>query len=142
MVEAVGTDAFEGCSGLSSVDLPQVNRIYTSAFSGCSNLSLLDFPMLTVLDPVVFFGCSNLNHINLPKATNIGWGIFRDCPNITSVVLSSSKPISFDYQDYSTDNIDLTLHINKKNDVVGLKWKNMTWKAISFVDDNGNPVTE
>ena len=98
--------------------------------------------MLTVLDPVAFLGCSNLNHINLPKATNIGWGIFRDCPNITSVVLSSSEPIFFDDQDYSTDNIDLTLHINKKNAVTGLKWANHIWKSINFVDDNGNLVTE
>lgn len=63
-VTCIGYEAFEDCSNLVSVFIPNsVTRIESSAFSGCSNLKSLDIPSsVASMGQNVFFGCDSLEY--------------------------------------------------------------------------------
>ena len=69
-VDEIGSQGFEGCSGLVSVSIPNsVKSIGDRAFRGCSGLSSVTVPRGVVL---------------------IGTGAFRDCSNLSSVTVPDS----------------------------------------------------
>ena len=44
-VTCIGTNAFDGCSGITEIQLPEtIEYIYDSAFAGCINLQTINFP--------------------------------------------------------------------------------------------------
>ena len=61
-VTAIGSSAFSGCSGLTSVTIPSsVTRIGSSAFRGCSGLTSVTIPSsVTSIEEYAFSGCSGL----------------------------------------------------------------------------------
>ena len=65
-VKAIGSGAFDGCSGLTSLTLPNsVKRI----------------------DNHAFYGCSGLTSVSLPHGLDtVGSRAFEDCKSLTSVV--------------------------------------------------------
>ena len=70
-VTAIASSAFSGCSGLTSVSMPNsVTTIGSSAFSGCSRLTAVTIPnSVTTIGSSAFFGCSGLTSVNI---TDIG----------------------------------------------------------------------
>jgi hypothetical protein len=66
-VTNIGDEAFEGCSGLTSLVIPEsVESIGSSAFSGCSGLTSLVIPeSVTSIEWFAFSGCSGLNSITV-----------------------------------------------------------------------------
>lgn len=102
----------------------------------------INIPSVTRIDYNAFQDCRKLSSINLPSATSI-FNSFGGCDNLSSVSLTSKEYIYlYDCFENNSTNIDLTLHINKKEQVSGLIWNNLTWKSIRYVDDNGKPVVE
>ncbi len=75
-VTAIGSWAFEVCSGLSSITIPDsVTSIGRSAFDGCSSLSSITIPdNVKEIGLGVFSGCTSLEEITIPKC--IFWKIF------------------------------------------------------------------
>lgn len=62
----IGADAFEGCTGLTSVYVEEgyLAMVVYDAFRGCTHLSKVDLPStLRVLDMDIFDGCSSLDSI-------------------------------------------------------------------------------
>ena len=109
------------------------------AFNSCRNLGTINLPTVTNIEFNAFSGCEELFSVNLPSVTHL-YRAFRGCKKLSLVSLTSREEIYiYDSFDTSTD-IDLTLHKNKKSQVSGLTWNNLTWKSIRYVDDSGYPI--
>lgn len=92
----IGGDAFEGCSGLTNVTLPEsVEYIGTRAFKDCSELETINMPQsLTKIGEEAFDGCEKLScSITLPSTTTtIGNGAFNGCPLTEVICLATTPP--------------------------------------------------
>jgi uncharacterized repeat protein (TIGR02543 family) len=66
-VTAIESEAFEGCSGLSSVSLPQgLSKIGWAAFKDCTSLVSVSIPAsVSYIDYYVFSGCTSLTNISV-----------------------------------------------------------------------------
>lgn len=64
-VTTIGSNAFNGCTGITGVSLPEgLNTIASNAFSGCTGLTEFTLPAtLTSLGPNAFSDCSNLTKV-------------------------------------------------------------------------------
>ncbi|MBR5643583.1 MAG: leucine-rich repeat domain-containing protein, partial [Salinivirgaceae bacterium] len=69
-VTSIGNVAFGGCSGLTSVSIPNsVTSIGSSAFSGCSGLTSVSIPnSVTSIGSSAFSGCSGLTSVSIPNS--------------------------------------------------------------------------
>jgi hypothetical protein len=89
-VTTIGDYAFYGCSGLTSVTIPNsVTSIGRSAFYKCKGLTSVILPEgLTTIDTDLFWGCSNLSSVNIPSTvTTISDGAFNSCKALTSITI-------------------------------------------------------
>ena len=97
-VTSIGESAFEFCSGLTSVTIPNsVTCIGSHAFIGCRGLTSITIPnSVTSIEDCAFFSCG-LTSINIPNSvTSIGNQAFGDCNSLTSVTIPNSVT-SIDY---------------------------------------------
>ena len=92
-VTTIGGRAFYGCSGLTSVTIPNsVTTINYSAFSRCSGLTSVTIPnSVTTIGEGAFYGCSGLTSVTIPNSvTTIGSSAFEGCTGLTSVTIPNS----------------------------------------------------
>ena len=92
-VTSIGSYAFYGCSGLSSVEIPNsVKRIGEGVFCYCSGLTSVEIPnSVTSIGAGAFEGCSGLTSVEIPNSvTSIGGGAFYGCSGLTSVEIPNS----------------------------------------------------
>ena len=92
--DVIGRDAFDGCSGLTSLTLPDgITSIGRYAFSGCSGLTSLNLPAgINSIGDCTFSGCSGLTSLTLPAGiTKIGDGAFNGCSGLTSIYVYAEK---------------------------------------------------
>jgi hypothetical protein len=92
-VTSIGDYAFYGCTGLTSVTIPEsVTSIGNYAFRGCSGLTSVTIPeSVTSIGYYAFCGCSGLTSVTIPEGvTSIGSCAFENCSSLTSVTIPSS----------------------------------------------------
>ena len=92
-VKRIGDSAFEDCSSLTSIELPDsVTKIGRDAFNGCRSLTSIELPdSVTEIGSGAFIWCSSLTSIELPDSvTEIGGYAFSRCSSLTSIELPDS----------------------------------------------------
>ena len=92
---SIGSYAFYGCSGLTSISLPStLTSIGNSAFSGCSGLTgaldLSNCTSLTSIGGFAFYNCSNLDSITFPNTT--GWYATTSSTATSGTPMDMSNP--------------------------------------------------
>ena len=92
-VISIGEYAFKDCSSLTSVTIGEsVKSIGEEAFAGCSKLTSVTIPnSVTSIGRCAFEGCSSLTSVTIGESvTSIGSYAFKDCSSLTSVTIGES----------------------------------------------------
>ncbi len=92
-VTSIGSGAFEDCTGLTSVTIPNsVTTIGYRAFEGCTGLTSVTIPnSVTTIGSSAFGGCTGLTSVTIPNSvTTIGGSAFSGCTGLTSVTIPNS----------------------------------------------------
>ena len=87
-VTGIGVDAFNGCTGLTSITLPSsLTQVGARAFKGCYYLPSFSFPeSLVAIGDSAFQGCHGFTSLVIPGAlTTLGEGAFTSMSNLTSL---------------------------------------------------------
>ena len=106
-VKSIGDDAFSGCTGLTSINIPNgITSIGEYAFSRCSGLTSIIIPSgIKIIGAGTFSYCTGLTSINIPEGVTgimsrwypIGEGqyvsfdgVFEGCSGLTSIIIPNS----------------------------------------------------
>ena len=92
-VTTIGDEAFDHCSSLTSVTIPNsVTTIGDGAFAWCSSLTSVTIGnSVTTIGEEVFYFCSSLTSVTIPDSvTSIGDSAFGWCYSLTSVTIGDS----------------------------------------------------
>ena len=100
-VTSIGDEAFGWCTGLTSVTIPNsVTSIGDSAFTNCTSLTSVIIPdSVTSIGDEAFYGCTSLTDVTIPDSvTNIGNSAFCSCINLTEII------VDYDNKSYTSKN--------------------------------------
>jgi hypothetical protein len=96
LVTKIGNHAFDYCSGLTSITIPNtVASIGENAFGECSGLTSVTIPnSVTRISNYAFSGCNGLTSITIPNSvTAIGVEAFRSCTGLTSITVDAGNRV-------------------------------------------------
>ena len=94
-VTSIGSHAFDGCSGLTSVTIGNsVTSIGEYAFRGCSGLTSVTIPnSVTSIGEGAFIVCFGLKSVTIPNSVeSIGTGAFSSCYGLTEMKVDANNP--------------------------------------------------
>ncbi|MBQ7696997.1 MAG: leucine-rich repeat domain-containing protein [Paludibacteraceae bacterium] len=118
----IGSGAFFGCSGLTSITIPNsVTSIGKQTFVGCSSLTSVTIGnSVTSIGEQTFVDCSSLTSITIPNSvTHIGWNAFEDCSSLTSVTIGNSVTSIYEQTFYNCSSL---ISVIIPNSVTSIRW--------------------
>ncbi|MBQ3502075.1 MAG: leucine-rich repeat domain-containing protein, partial [Clostridia bacterium] len=90
----LGQQAFQNCSGLTSIDLTTIKEIGRGTFYYCTGLTTVNIPAtVETIQPYAFQNCTALQTASFDsnnQITELPLGIFESCQNLTNVTLSDN----------------------------------------------------
>ena len=93
-LQTLGSSVFGSCIGLTTITLTNVSTVGSNLFTGCSGLTSVTLPgSLTAIKSNMFKGCSALSSITMPGVTSIANNAFEGCVKLASVDLSNVTSI-------------------------------------------------
>ena len=95
-VTAIGENAFDGCTGLTSIEIPNsVTSIGEYAFRSCSGLTSVEIPnSITNIGYNAFVLCTGLKSIEIPASvTNLENSAFSSCSGLESIVVAEGNTV-------------------------------------------------
>lgn len=95
-VTAIGSQAFESCSKLQSVEADGLKTISNEAFEYCAQLTQINLTGVKAIGSYAFRGCKKLSDIDLSTVETISYYTFYECSALESVDLSSAVRIDND----------------------------------------------
>jgi hypothetical protein len=91
--------AFEGCTGIVSVHLPEtVTRVGLSAFDGCSSILSVNISKgCREIGNCAFYGCTSLKSVNIPQGCeHVGNFAFNSCAPLLEVTIPRTTTLGLD----------------------------------------------
>ena len=86
---------FYGCTLIESVDLPgSITKLYKGAFKGCTGLTTINLDNVQACGQEVFSGCTSLSGGITLGATGLTTSLFSGCYNITSITCNNVVSIA------------------------------------------------
>ena len=124
---SIDKTAFGGCSGLTSVTIPDsVTSIGAYAFWGCSGLTSVTIPSsVTSIGAYAFSGCSGLISVTIPSSvTCIDENAFQGCSNLTSINSEIKNPFILGANAFSdiSNQCVLTVPVGKRDAYIAKGW--------------------
>jgi len=114
-VRAVSACAFLGCSGLRQVTLPEGIQVFAScAFTGCTSLQQITLPRhAEFVDTLTFYCCASLKSVILPhRIRTVCQGAMEHLPALTDLYCFSSVPPVAERGSFTlSDQQHCTLHV-------------------------------
>ena len=121
-VTSIGVAALQSCTGLTSVEIPNsVTSIGGHAFAGCTGLTSIEIPnSVTSIGREAFLYCSGLTSVTIPNSvTSIGSSAFFGCSSLTSIEIPNRVTSIGDYTFYGCSSLaDIT--IGKSVAIIGV----------------------
>ena len=118
-VTEIGENAFLGCSGLTSITIPNsVTEIRYGAFWGCKGLTSVTIPnSVTSIGSTAFYCCEGLTSITIPNSvTEIGNQAFDICSGLESIIVEAGNT-RYD----SRDNCNAIIETSSNTLIAGCK---------------------
>ena len=118
-VTSLGSSAFYGCTGLTSVTIPNsVTSIGSGAFYGCTGLTSVTIPnSVTSIGNNAFYNCTGLTSVTIgTSVTSIAQQAFYNCTGLTSVNVSNGNT-TFD----SRNGCNAIIHTSSNTLVLGCR---------------------
>ena len=114
----IGHYAFNGCSSLTSIEIPNsVTSIGSGAFNNCTSLTSIVIPnSVTNIGHDAFADCSSLSEIQLSEnLTRLDYGLFTDCTSLQSLTIPGSIMSIVFYKQSSSNTITPTFSSSIKS---------------------------
>lgn len=90
-LKTIGKYAFNECTQLTAINLPENVELLYGAFRACTGLTELTIPSGTTWTTDAFYKCAGLESVNISAGVSyIPDCAFQDCTNLTSVTISST----------------------------------------------------
>src|SRR6185436_628966 len=99
-VTSIGSNAFDACTGLTSVTIPNsVTNIGASAFATCTGLTSMTLGnSVTNIGSSAFDGCTGLTRVTIPNSVSrIGYEAFINCTKVTNFTFLGNAPVLIPY---------------------------------------------
>ena len=127
---SIGNNAFRGCTGLTSVTMPNVTSIGDLAFAGCAGLTSIEFGNVTSIGDLAFSSCVGLTAIAVPYELDLTDTEF--CGK--AIYFQENVASATAYEEEGKFFVRFVLKDNKTVDEVVFKE--------NLADEDGTPATE